>query len=267
MTAVIVLRQMLKDRSRSTIWWSVAMILLVIAVGASYPAIRESAGGLEDLMESLPEGLNDLLGASAGITSPVGYLNSQFYSNVFPILLMVLGVGLAGWTIAGAEKDGTLEPLLANPVARSRVALGRYVGLVIVLGVVTAVSTAVLIVFRDPFQLTELDVDNLVAVGVASFLLALLFASLTYAVGAATGRKGLAVAVGAGLAAATYVLFGLAAFVDVFDSVRWISPWSWFLDPSPLVEGWTWSSIGLPLLVIAPAVILGTAWFTRRDLR
>lgn len=267
MTGVVVLRQMLKDRTRSTIWWSLAMIALVAAVGASYPAIVESAGSLEQVMDSLPEGLNELLGASAGITSPVGYLNSQFYSNVFPILLLVLGVGLAGWTVAGAEREGTLEPLLANPVTRSRVALGRYAGLVIVLAVVTIVSTVVLIVFRNAFQLSELAIANLVAAGAASFLLALLFASITYAVGAATGRKGLAVAAGAGLAAATYVLFGLAAFVDVVDSVSWLSPWSWFLDPSPLVEGWTWSSIGLPLAVIVPVVALGTVQFTRRDLR
>src|SRR5690606_17625244 len=144
-------------------------------------------------------------------------VNSQFYSNLFPILLMVLGIGMAGWSVAGAETEGTLEPLLANPVARSRVALGRYSGLVIVLAVVTTVSTVVLIVFRDAFQLSELAVANLVAAGVASLLLALLFATVTYAVGAATGRKGLAVAAGAGLAAATYVLFGLSAFVDAVD--------------------------------------------------
>lgn len=267
MSAVIVLRQMLRDRTRSTIWWSVAMIALVVAVGASYPTIKASAGGLEDLMESMPEGLGELLGAAGGITSPVGYLNSQFYSNMFPILLLVFGIGIAGWSVAGAEREGTLEPLLANPVRRSRVALGRYAGLVLLLAVVVVVTTLVLIAFRGPFQLSEISVANLVAAGVASFLLALLFATITYAVGAATGRKGLAAALGGGLAAATYVVFGLGSFVSALESVRWLSPWYWFLEPSPLVDGWTLASIALPLLVIVPAVALGTVWFTRRDLR
>lgn len=267
MSAVIVLGRMLKDRARSTLWWSIALIVLVVALGASYPTVKASAGGLEDLMDSMPEGVGELLGAAGGITTPAGYLNSQFYSNMFPILLLIFGVGIAAWAIAGAERDGTLEPLLANPVPRSRVALGRYVGLVLLLAALTLISTLVLIAFRGPFQLTEIPVDNLVAASAGSLLLALLFATVTYTVGAATGRRGLAVAAGAGLAAATYVVFGLAAFVDVFESIQWASPWYWFLEPSPLTDGWTWPSIGLPLLMIAPLVVLGTVWFARRDLR
>ena len=98
-------------------------------------------------------------------------------------------------------------------------------------------------------------------------LLALLFATITYAVGAASGRKGLAVGVGGGLAAATYVVFALTSFVEAFRRVRWLSPWYWFLEPSPLVKGWTWAAIGLPLAVIIPAMVVGTVLFTRRDLR
>lgn len=267
MNSAIVLRRMLRDRVRSTTWWTVAMVLLAVAVGASYPAVRESAGGLEDLMNTLPEGLGELLGAAGGITSPAGYLNSQFYANIFPILLMVFGVGLAAWTVAGAEREGTLEPLLANPLLRSGLALGRYVGVVLLMVVPAAAATALLAVFRGSFQLTDVSVDELVAAGAGAFFLALLFTSLTFAVGAATGRRGLAVAVGGGLGAATYVLFGLAAFVDLFEKVQWLSPWYWFLQPSPLTDGWTWESTVLPVAVILPVVVVGTIWFTRRDLR
>ncbi len=266
-SALIVLRRMVWDRARSTLWWSIALVALAVAVGASYPAIQKSAGGLEDLMNSMPEGVGELLGAAGGITTPVGYLNSQFYANVFPILLMIFGVGLAAWTVAGAEREGTLEPLLANPLRRSRLALGRYGGVVLLMVVPALLSTLILVVFRGPFHIDDVPVENIVAGGVGSLLLALLFASLTYAVGAATGRRALAVAVGGGLAAATYVMFGLAAFVDLFEKVEWLSPWHWFLEPSPLTDGWTWASSLLPLAVIVPVVLVGTALFTRRDLR
>lgn len=268
MSAVIVLRQMLKERTKSTLWWSIAIIALTAVLGASYPSIHEQAGAVDELMESMPEGVTDLLGAAGGsLASPVGYLNSNFYANLFPILLLVLGIGMAAWSVAGAEREGTLEPLLANPVRRSRVALGRYVGHMIVLAIVTGVSTGVLIIFRDTWALTEITVNEFVAAGVACFLLALLFTTITYAVGAATGSKGAAIAVGAGVAVGTFVIFALAALVDLFSDLRWLSPWYWFLEPSPLSEGWTWQSIGLPLLIIVPALIVGTVWFTRRDLR
>jgi hypothetical protein len=73
--------------------------------------------------------------------------------------------------------------------------------------------------------------------------------------------------VGAGVAAGTYVIFGLSSFVDFFDNVRWLSPWDWFLTYSPLTDGPTWPAFVWPLVVIALAVPVGTAILTRRDLR
>jgi ABC-2 type transport system permease protein len=266
MTAGTVLRQMLRERRRSSALWSLALAALVVITAATYPTVKDIGSVLDQLMETMPEGMLDLFGAQDGITSPEGFLNSQLYSNIFPILLLVLGIGVAAWTIAGAEREGTLESLLANPISRSRVALERVIGLTILIAVPTFVATVLLIALRTPFELDEVGVVRFFAVGVGSFLLVLLFATLTYAVGAATGSKAAGIATGAGLATATYVIFGLASFVDFFDNLRWLSPWDWFLNYSPLTDGWTWQAIGAPFIVIVPAIAVGTVLFTRRDL-
>ncbi len=137
----IVLRQLLKDRRRSLLWWSVAIAALAVITGASYPTVKDFGSGFDELMEQLPEGVAELLGAGGGRVSPEGYLNSQLYSNNFPILLLVFGIMIAAWTVAGAESEGTLEPLLANPVSRTRVALERFCGMSILLAVLTFVGT------------------------------------------------------------------------------------------------------------------------------
>jgi len=262
-----VLRQMLRERRRTVLWWTLAVLALTAITAASYPAVRDMGSALEQVLEFMPEGTLELMGAAGGITSPAGYLNSQLYSNILPILLLIFGIGTAAWTVAGAEREGTLEPLLANPVSRSRTALERFTGTAILLSVPTLAMTLLLIVLRTPFELGDVDAGKLVAAGVGTYLLVLLFVSLTYAVGAATGSKGGAIATGAGAAAATYVVFALSSFVDFFRDLRVISPWHWFLDNSPLIEGWNWPAIGVPLLVVIPAVALGTALFTQRDLR
>lgn len=263
----IVLRQMLRERRRGVLWWSVAIAALTMITAASYPAVKDAGSVFDQLMEEMPEGMLELFGAEGGITSPAGYLNSQLYSNILPILLLVYGIGMAAWTVSGTEREGTLEPLLANPVSRSRVALERFAGTALLLTVPVAVATILLIATRSAFELDALGVSELISVGVGTYLLVLLFVALTYAVGAATGSRSAAFAAGAGAAAATYVIFGLASFVDFFRNVRWVSPWHWFLDNSPLTEGWTWPVIGWPLVVIVLAVPIGTALFTRRDLR
>ncbi len=218
------------------------------------------------MVEEMPEGVLEMMGAADGLTTPAGYLNSQLYSNVFPIVLLIFGISAAAWSIAGSEREGTLESLLANPVHRWRVALERLTGIALLLAVLTFVATALLAALRSPFELDDLGIGALTAAGVATFLLALLFTGITYAIGAATGSKGWAIAGGAGLATATYVLFGLSSLVDFFENVRWASPWYWLLQPSPLADGWTFQAIGAPLLVVVPVAAIGTALFTRRDL-
>lgn len=263
----IVLRQMLAERRRSMLWWSVSIGALAAIIGASYPTVRDVGSQVEQLVRQLPRGVLELMGASGGLVTPEGYLNGRFYSGLFPILLLVFGIMVAAWTVAGAEREGTLEPLLANPVSRGRVALERFAGTAILLAVVTFAGTAVFVVLRGPFELTTLGIGRLVAAGVGVFLLAMVFTALTFAVGAATGNKGAAIAAGAGTAAATYLIFALAAFVEFFRNLRWLSPWDWFLSPSPLTAGWTTAAIWPPLLVVAVAVTLGIAAFASRDLR
>ncbi|RIQ11216.1 ABC transporter permease subunit [Jiangella rhizosphaerae] len=264
---MIVLGQMLAERRRSLVWWSLSIAALAAIVGASYPAVRDVGSQIEQLVRQLPRGVLELMGAGGGIASPAGYLNSRFYSGLFPILLLVFGIMVAAWTVAGAEREGTLEPLLANPVSRTRVALERFAGTAVLLAVLTSAGTAVFVVLRGPFELASLGVGRLVAAGVGVFLLAMVFTALTFATGAATGNKGAAIAAGAGTAAATYLVFALAAFVEFFRNLRWLSPWDWFLSPSPLTGGWTAWAVWPPLLVVAAAVAVGTALFARRDLR
>ena len=266
---LLVLSQMLAQRRRSTLWWSVGMALLVLGVVASYPSASDSADGLDSYMDSLPDGLVEMLGATQGIATPAGYLNSQLYSNMFPILVLVLGIGAAAWSVAGAEGDGTLEMLLANPVSRTRVALERLLGVVLLTGLVTLVATAVAVALSAPFDLSSLPTGALWAAGLGVWALALVFTSIAFAVGAASGSKSLAVGVGSGAAAGTYVLYGLTTFVSSLEALHWLSPWFWFLDAAALdgvTSAFWWQAVVLPLAVSATLCLAGLARLVRRDL-
>lgn len=268
-TTPLVLTQMISSRRRSTVWWSVGMAVLVVGIASAYPSARDSGAGLESYMDSLPEGVVELFGATAGIGTPVGYLNSQLYANVLPLLLIVMGVGAGSWAVAGAEADGTLEMLLANPVTRTRVAVERLLGLVILTGALALVATVVAVAVAPAFGLEDIGAGALAGAGLAAWLLALVFASVSFAVGAATGSKPAAMGTGAGLAAGTYVLFGLTGFVDQVSALKWVSPWFWFLDADPLAgvtSAFWWEAVALPLAVCLLVCLGGIARLVRRDL-
>ncbi|HYM96139.1 MAG TPA: ABC transporter permease subunit, partial [Candidatus Sulfotelmatobacter sp.] len=138
--------QVLRRRRLSLFWWSLGLVLFIALLAVAYPTIRNN-NELDKTFAGLPPSVETLLGLSAlnTLTSPIGYLNSQYFANVLPLILLVYSIGLGAWAISGDEAAGTLELLLSNPVSRMRVALERAASLMLLLAIVTAIAGAALV--------------------------------------------------------------------------------------------------------------------------
>jgi beta-exotoxin I transport system permease protein len=217
----------------------------------------------------LPPGVQAVLGLQAGaLTSPPGYLNSQYFANLLPILLLVFGIGLAAWSVAGDEAAGTLELLLSNPISRLRLALERAGALIVALALLTALAGLGLVALAPSTGLSRgLTAERILDASIATGLLALTFAALAFAVGAATGSRALAVSVSAAIAVALFMIEGLAEQVKLLRPIREASPWHWALHSDPIGNGLKWEAWVLPLLVSAVLIMASSVAFTRRDLR
>jgi beta-exotoxin I transport system permease protein len=241
----------------------------VVLLAAAYPTVRDN-NELDQTFADLPSGVQTLLGLRGGnaLTSPAGYLNSQFFANILPVMFLVFTIGTAAWTIAGDEAAGTLELLLANPVGRARVALARLGALALLLAGLAAVGTLSLVLVARPTGLDRgLPPGRMAAGTIAAALLALTFAALAYAVGAATGSRPAALAVASATAVLGYLIEGLGQQVAALRPVRAGDPWHWLLDADPLRHGLTWQTWALPLGVTAVLTTLGVTALARRDLR
>jgi ABC-2 type transport system permease protein len=247
--------------------WCLGLIGVVALLALAYPTVRDDQE-LDRTFAGLSPGVRQLLGlsAGAGITSPIGYLNSQFFANLLPVMLLVLAISAGAWAIAGDEASGTLELLLANPVSRPRLAMARAACVAVMVALLTATTALALLVAAPPAGLTAgVSGSRLVAATVAAGLAALAYAAVAFAVGAATGHRGAAVATAGALAVIGYVVEGLAPVVRVLRPIRAVSPWHWLLGNDPLRAGLAWQAWLLPLLAAVVLVALGTALFGRRD--
>jgi ABC-2 type transport system permease protein len=224
----------------STLWWALGVVAFAVLTG---------------------------LDPGTVLTARSGYLNSQYFATVLPAVYLIFGIGIAAWTVAGDEESGTLELLLVNPVSRVRVALARAAGVVVLLAILALASLAALAVLAPPFLTDGLGLAQMAAATVATALLALTFASMTFLVGAASGRRSLAISVSAALAVAGFVIEGVAAQVEVLQPIRAISPWHWALGADPLRNGLTWQSGLLPLGVSLLLLLSGAFVLGQRDLR
>jgi ABC-2 type transport system permease protein len=119
-----VYRRWLRDRRLSTIVWIAGIAVIVVATAAFYPTLSHASGSSLNVSGGA---INSLLGLGQGIDpeSPLGYLWIGLYANVYPWMLMALGVVLGVAAIAGDEDTGSLEYLLA---LRSRARRSRWRG-------------------------------------------------------------------------------------------------------------------------------------------
>ena len=259
----------LRDRRRAWIWWTVALVLTALMIVASFGAI-EGQEELNKTFEDMPESLRVLMGVDEELSliSAPGYLNSQWFANMFPILLSIYGIGVAARVLAGEEGAGRLELLLAHPVARLRVLGARWWATVLLVTLLFAVPSVALVALAPAFDVDGISIAAWTAASASALLLTLLHTSVTYGVGAWTGSRGLAIAAGSAVTAGGFLVQSLAAISSALRPVRWVSPWHWFLEARPIVDGW--GSMLLPtvgsLAVVAASVALGAWRFRARDI-
>ena len=263
-----VLTHALVRRRVSLIWWSVGVAGLAALLAVAYPTVRDN-NELDKTFANLPPGVEALLGLSGGntLTSPAGYLDSQFFANLLPVMLLVFAIGVAAWSIAGDEAAGSLELLLANPISRVRVALARLGALAVLLAVLATVCVLVLIALAPSTGLTAgLTTAHVVAATLGATLLALAFAALAFTVGAVTGSRPAALGIAAALAVGGYALEGIASQVPALRPTRVVNPWHWLLSADPLRNGLTWQAWLPPLATTVLLVAVSLPRLAHRDL-
>jgi ABC-2 type transport system permease protein len=253
------------DRRRGFVWWAVGLLAITGITVAFWPTLQRDSDALMELMESLPEGMLNLFGASEAVeflTGP-GFVNSRVYASVGSFIVIFFAISMGTAAVAGEEDKGTMDLLLANPIPRDRVVLETFAAQAFLTTVLAALVAGLLLV-TDPMLDVGLPIGGVIAASTGMILLALSFGSLALMVGALTGKRGLTVGVASGAAIATFFINGLAPLID---SIRWtqkLTPFYWLLDHNPLANGFRWQ-----LLVLAAGIgfFLATAlWgFRRRD--
>lgn len=257
-----VLSGVVAGQRRSLVLWSGALAALTLMYVGLYPSMGASAD-MQAMIDQLPEAMVTAFGYDR-IGTPGGWISSTVYGLIAPVLLLVFGIGAGARLIAGQEEDGTLELELSAPVSRRRLLGERLLALWLDLSLLVAVVAAVTLLLVVGLDL-DVPMGHLAAGTVGLLLLVVGFSTVSFAVGAATGRRAVALGAAAGLAVLTFVLDAIGPTVEV-GWMTAVSPFAWYLEDSPLSEGW--DPLGLLLLAIVPVAAAAVALLTfdRRDL-
>jgi ABC-2 type transport system permease protein len=250
---LVEIRWQLARRRRTLVGWAVALA----AVAGIYIPFYPAMGGaeLQALVDALPRELISALNYDR-IGSPEGYLTSTVFGLLGPALLLVFGIGLGARTIAGEEAAGGLELAASAPVRRDVLLAGRVIAMHTQIAVLAFVTFAVTAVLSTVVGM-EVALSGIAAAAIGLNLLTIAFATVTLAAGAVTGRRGVAVAIGAGTAVAAFVAEALSSIVERGALLEALSPFSWYLAGDPVAQGIP--IVGYALLGLLTFVAWGVA--------
>jgi ABC-2 type transport system permease protein len=256
----------LRDTRRALAWWSLGIVALVALLVSVYPSVRDNPG-LNRLVQDYPQAVKGLVSFGGRVdygTAP-GYLGSELFALMVPLILIIAAVGAGTRALAGEEERGTLDLLLANPVSRRRLVLEKLAALAAELALLALVLWLTLLVGTAAAGM-DVSAGHLAAACADALVLAAGYGSIALAVGAFAGRRAVATGVAAAAAVAGYLVNSLAPLVSALEPLRKASPFYHYAAADPLRRGLEAGRLGLLLLVVAVAGGAATALFERRDL-
>src|SRR3989344_3118875 len=165
-----VIRWSLWQRRWSVFWWALGITAFILINMVFYPTFRDQASELEKTFSQLSEGTKALFSDTGEFFSPVGYLSSQIFYLMMPMLLGILAIGAGASLIGKEEREGTIELILSRPVPRGRLLASKAIAGILILLAVGLIGTMATAIWG---ALVDIDIGfgYIVLAGLASILM------------------------------------------------------------------------------------------------
>jgi len=250
------------DQRKSLPAWGSGLAMIILLEAALWPSMRDMPS-LDEYLQDFPAGLRELF-AIDEMTTGKGFLNAELFTLVLPMMFLVYGISHGARMVAGEEESGSLDLLLVTPLSTTRLLVHEALALVSGLAALGAVVLVSTVAGSAAFGL-GITPRAALAGSLAVTLIGVEFGTAALVTGALTGRRGLAIAVPAGLALAAYVLFVGGLFVEQLEGWRGWSPFQQALQEGPLSSAipgsFAWLALVPALLCLAALPI-----WARRDI-
>lgn len=263
---IAIIKWTLWQRRWFAFWWIVGVAAYMVLVVVAYPPFRDQAATLNNTFNQLSPTVKSLVADTNNFFSPAGYLSSNAYYLMLPIVFSVLSIGLGSSLIARDEQDHTLELVLSRPISRGKVLAGRALAGICIM-VSAALATALATIALAALVNLHLPLIRLVEATAMSARLALIFGALAFAF-TAFGKAARVASIGV----TTLLLIASYLFTSLSGAVHWLRwpakllPYHYY-HPAEILNGQpNWhEAIGM----ILTAILLGSLayiGFRRRDI-
>jgi ABC-2 type transport system permease protein len=250
----------LRLRLAGAISAAVALVAVMAAVGALFPAVGHTIGRLD-----VPKSVSNLLGG-ADYGTITGWFRSEIGAIYGPLLIAAMAIAGASAVTAGEEETGILALVLASPIRRSRLIGAKAAGIAGVVLIIAFASWIGLII-GVAIAGGGITIAHMTALAVQLALFGFVTGALAIAVAGATGRRALAIGTAAGVAVLGWLINSFAPLVSGLGWLKYLSLFYYYSGHDPLARGL--DVVDMLVLAGLTIVLMAVAcWgIERRDLR
>lgn len=259
--------RILKDRRSIFLVYLLVNIGLLLMYISLFPSFKNQSAAMAQMIKSYPESFLKAFNFDiANFTTIEGFLSTEQFSFMWPMLLILMTIGFAGTAFAGEIEQGTIELLLSQPISRLKLFLSRYLAGLASLAVFVAVSIFSAIPIIRIYNIAYKG-ENFVTLAMLAFLFGLAIYSMGMFLSAVFSDKGKVFFITGGILVLMYVLNIVSAIKESLGSLKYASFFYYFNPTKALAHNQIdhWS-----LLVFLGAAVIfvsaGAIWFVKRDI-
>lgn len=255
------------SRRWSTMWWCIGVISLIGINVLFYPSFRDQTAQLEQSFSQIPDAAKALFTDTGDFLSPVGYLSSQIYYLMLPLILSILTISMGSSLVTKEEQEGTLELLLSKPLSRTKLIAAKALVALIIISIVTLVTTISTLIFASVVDI-EVGLDKIALATLLSAILSILFGIIAFCLSAFGGfGRSISVGIAALIAFGSYIVSSLGEVVSWLSGVAKFLPFHYYQPAEVMYGTYKWGYAAIFILVIFILFTISVFGFRKRDLK
>src|SRR4030066_2470709 len=227
----------LKTNRIALVIYNAICIGFVWVYAAFFPSIFKESEKLREAFKAYPQDLMKAFGIEIDtfISSFEGFIGGEYFSMLWPIILIVLIIAYAGSAIAGEIYSGTIELLLDQPISRLRVFFSKYLSGLFIIVVFIAISNASVVLFARLYNVA-FHWQNFVTVSILGLLFAFAVYGVCFMLSAASSSKGRPAAITGGILIIMYALKIFSSFQDSLNNLKYASFFHYYDQSAALIK-------------------------------
>lgn len=253
------------QRRWSIMWWTIGIAIFIIVNLAFYPAFKDQSQELSQALNGLPESAVSLFSDTGEFFSPVGYLSSQIYYLLLPLLLGILSISLGASLIGRDEKEGTIELLLSRPISRTKLLASKALAGVIISFIVGLVATLVIVITSKIVDL-EVPLVDIALTAIVCWILSLSFGAVAFMISSFGRARIASIGIATIYALAGYII---ASLISLASWLKWPAkgfPFDYYQPANILEANYNWLNMIFFIKLIILCAIISWLAFRKRDI-